>query len=101
MAHMPIFGLTFFGHNSAIFGSIGQKFVMGTQETTIYRLVIRNPSYDAYFFIFGPLLAGNWAWPPLAPLMVWGFQTYQNAGPLGGNFGPTTISKSGFQNFQG
>ena len=42
---MPIFGHTFFGHNSAIFGPIGQKIVMQTQENIIY------PSYDAYFSV--------------------------------------------------
>ena len=27
------------------------------------------------FDFLGPLLAGKWAWPPRAPLMVWGLQT--------------------------
>ena len=45
MARMSIFGYMFFGHNSAIFGPIE----LGTQETIIYRLVVRNLSYDAYF----------------------------------------------------
>ena len=37
------------------------KLLMGTQETIIYRLVVRNPSYNAYFvvLIFWPLLAEN------------------------------------------
>ena len=39
-AYMPIFGHTYFGYNSAIF--------MEAQETIIYRLVMRNPSYKAY-----------------------------------------------------
>ena len=49
-----MFGLTFFG-------PAGLKMFMGTQETNIYRLVVRNPSYYAYFpfLIFGPLLVGN------------------------------------------
>ena len=25
--------------------------------------------------IFGPLFAVKWAWPPRAPLMIWGLQT--------------------------
>ena len=29
MAHMPIFGHTFLGHNSAIFEPVGLKFFMG------------------------------------------------------------------------
>ena len=35
-------GHTFFDHNSAIFRQIRLKFIMETQETIIYRLVIRN-----------------------------------------------------------
>ena len=42
-------GHAFFGHNSAICWLIGLKFSMGSQETIIYRLVVRNSSYDAYF----------------------------------------------------
>ena len=40
-----------YGHNPAIlnFSPIGLKFFMGTQETIIYRLVMRSSSYDAYF----------------------------------------------------
>ena len=33
---MSIFGVTFFGHNSAIFGLIGLTYFVGTQETIIY-----------------------------------------------------------------
>ena len=32
-ARMPIFGHAFSGHNSAIFGPIGLKILMGSQET--------------------------------------------------------------------
>ena len=42
------FPYTFFGHNSAMFRSIGLKFFMVTQETTIYRLVVRNHVFDAF-----------------------------------------------------
>ena len=35
-----------------VFGPIGLKFFMGTQETVIYRLVMRNPSNIAYFSFF-------------------------------------------------
>ena len=52
MACMPIFGHTFFAHNSAIFGPIGLEILMGTQETIIYRLVVRKQNYDAHFYIF-------------------------------------------------
>ena len=37
----------FFGHNSAIFYPISLNFFMLTQETIIYRLVIRNYDFDA------------------------------------------------------
>ena len=47
---MPIFGHTFFGQNSAICGLIEPEIFMGTQETIIYRLPVRNLSYDAYFW---------------------------------------------------
>ena len=37
----------------------------GAQGTIIYRLVMRNQDYEAYFqfSIFRPLLTGKWAWP--------------------------------------
>ena len=37
------------GHNSAIFEPIGLKYFVGAQETFIYRLVMRNQNYGAYF----------------------------------------------------
>ena len=70
MARMPIFAHTFFGCNSAISGPIGLKYLMGVQETMIYRLVMRNLSYDAFIFDFlGHFLrengrAPNSLWPP-------------------------------------
>ena len=36
MVHKPIFGHTFFGHNSAIFRPTGLKIFIGTHETIIY-----------------------------------------------------------------
>ena len=45
MVQKNIFGHTFFGH----FVPIGLKLFVGTQETIINRLVVRNPSYDAYY----------------------------------------------------
>ena len=44
----PYLGICF-GLNSVIFVPIGLKFFMGAQKTIIYRLVMRNPSFDAYF----------------------------------------------------
>ena len=48
---LPIFGHTYFDHDSGIFGPIGLINYMGT---IIYRLVIKNISYDTYssFLIF-------------------------------------------------
>ena len=68
------------------FWPIGLKFFMGTKKAIIYRLVMRNRSYDGYlsFLIFGPLLAGK-----LSGVSKPG----QKVGPLGGPFRPTIISK--------
>ena len=44
-----IYGHTFFDHNLAIFCPIGLKFFLVTQETIIYRLVMRNCDFDAFF----------------------------------------------------
>ena len=50
---MPIFEQTIFGHNSkAIFRQIGLKILIGTLDNIIYPLVMRNPSYDVFFFSF-------------------------------------------------
>ena len=40
---------------------IGLKILMGVQETIIYRLMMRNPSYNAYFsfFIFWATFGGK------------------------------------------
>ena len=38
------------------------------------------------FWFFGPLLAGKWAWPPHAPLMVRGLQTRPKIWPSGWTF---------------
>ena len=75
----PYLGIHFFGH-------IGLTFFLGTQETNIiYRLVVINPGYDAYFsfLIFGTFLAGIWAWQLRARLIVWGLQTRQKSWPTG------------------
>ena len=42
----PYFGIRFF----TIIQPFGLKIFMGTQETIIDRLVMRNPRYDAYFW---------------------------------------------------
>ena len=42
-------GHALFGHDSAIFFPIGLKFLRVTQETIIYRLVMRNHDFDAFF----------------------------------------------------
>ena len=71
MERMPIFGHIFFGHNSAISGPIG------------------------------PLLAGKWAWPPRAPLMVWGLQTQPKRCPTGWTFWANRYLEIMFSKFSG
>ena len=44
---------------------------MGFQKTIIYRLVVRNLSYDAYFLFFGPLFVGKWSPNPAKKLVHW------------------------------
>ena len=56
MARMPIFELTFFGHNSTTSEQIGVKFEgrspsRAAPETIIYQLVMINLSNDAYFSV--------------------------------------------------
>ena len=75
----------------------GLKCLVWAKETIIYRLVMKNPSYEAYF-PFLPLLRENG--PPRTPLMVWGLLFNRKVGPLGEPFGSTVISKLCFQNVQ-
>ena len=42
-------GHTFFYHNSTIFWPIELKILMGTQETNIYRLLMKNHDFDPFF----------------------------------------------------
>ena len=49
MVHMPTFGHTFFGHNSAISGPIWLKIFMGVEETIIYRSVIQVTVLISHF----------------------------------------------------
>ena len=39
--------------NLVIFGPIGLNIFMGTQETIIYQLAVKNPRYDAYITFLG------------------------------------------------
>ena len=81
---MPIFGNTYFSHNSAIlhFGPIGLKIIMGTQETKYYLSIGGEESklwcLCFIFDFFEPLVAGNGR----------GLQKFD---PTDGIFGPTTI----------
>ena len=47
--------------------------------------VMRNLSFHTYFWFqfLGRLLVEKWAWPPLAPLMVWVLQTWPKILPAG------------------
>ena len=45
--------VTIVSHNTTFFGPIGLKLFMGAQESIIYRLAMRYPSYDPYVsFLF-------------------------------------------------
>ena len=81
-ARMSIFDISIWAY---VFWPIGLKVFNGSQENIIYRLVMRNPSYYAYFsfLVFWPLLAGK------CEMCV---KCHRNVGPLGGSFGPTAIS---------
>ena len=67
-----------FGHNSVIFGPIGLKILMRSQETNFYQLMIKNPSYDANF----------------------SFLTRPKRWPTRWNFWANRYSKSCYRNFQ-
>ena len=73
------------------YGSSGDHYLSTCDEKSKFRCL---------FFIFKPILAGRWAWPPRAPLMVLGLQSKPNqkVGPLDGPFGPPAIS---FEIFRG
>lgn len=62
LGYMTIIGHSFHGDYSLAFGSIMVKLCREDQPTIFYRLVMRTPSYDAYFqiLIFGPL--GTFSW---------------------------------------
>ena len=76
---------------------------MGTQDTIIYRLVMRNHSFGPYlsFSIFGPYVGPKMGVAPRPPILVGGLKTQPKVDPLGAPFGYTIISKSCFRFFWG
>ena len=80
---MPIYGHTFFGHNSAIFWLIKLKFRMVTQETIIYRLTMRNKGYGHIFdiWIFGPLFGPKKGVAPHSAIRVLDLKTQPKSWP--------------------
>ena len=72
---------------------------MVTHETIIYRLVMKNNDFDAFFeksYFWrenGRGRHGGAKWSGAS-------RPDQKVGPLGGTFGPTIISKTRFQKFQ-
>ena len=85
-----------------IFWLIGLKVFMGTQETIIYRLVVRNLSYDAYFSVlifWGKM--GVATTRPHAPLIFWGLQTQSKSWPTGWTFWANRYLKIMFSKFSG
>ena len=97
-ANYSIYGHTFFGHNSAIFGTIGLKFFMGTQVTIIYRLLFRNQCFGPYLPIsilrvhFGGKM-GVVAYPAPLGLAPQFPKPEQKVGQRWVPFGSTIISK--------
>ena len=89
-----IYGHTFFGHNLAIFCLIGLIFLV-TQETIIYRLVMRNHDFNAFLekFIF---LWENGRGRHRDSKGSGASSPDQKFGPLGKLFGSTAISKTCF-----
>ena len=70
--HAQFFCIRFFNvfcHNSAAFYTNCADFFIGAQETFIYRLVLRNPSYAVSFpFLnFWVTFGGKWSCPRHAP----------------------------------
>ena len=63
MAIISYMGIRFLAITRPYFVQLVWNFSMVTQETIIYRLVIRNHDFYAFLkkYIF---LAGKWAWPP-------------------------------------
>ena len=53
MARMRIFGYAFIGHYLAIFGPVGLKFFIWTQETNIYQLVLETKIMMLIFHFLG------------------------------------------------
>ena len=72
------YGHTFFGHNSSIFLSNRAAFFLVTQETIIYRLMMRNHDFDAFLekIVF---LVGQ----PLSLKLV--FNKFESETPLKGS----------------
>ena len=102
MSHTSIFGHTYFGHKSAIFGAIGLKILLGTQETIIYRLVMRNLNYDLFFVLDFWATNGGKIGVAItrAPNGLGRPNSTKKIGPLGELFGLAHISKTCFRNFQ-
>ena len=104
---MPHLGIRFLAITQAYLRPIGLKFFMGAHETIIYQLLMRNPSYNAYF-PFLIFVSHFWwenlhcAWPPYVPLM--GFSKInQKVGPLdtGWNFLVNCYLEIVFSKFSG
>ena len=74
---------------------------MGAQDTIIYRLVMRNLSYDAYFWFLMFWATFGWKMGVVTTRAPGASKTDQKVVQLGGPFRPTAISKSCFRNFQG
>ena len=82
-----VFGHTFFGHYSAIFGAIIMKFFMEAQKT------LKNPWYHAFYFdSFVPF------WRKSGNCHHWGFESNQKVDLPVRPFRSTIVSKSWSKN---
>ena len=97
-----IYGHTFFGYNSAICCLIGQKLFLVTQETIIYRLVMRNHECDAFLkkilFLAGKMGVATTVVPK--PKGFGALRPNQKVGPLGEPFGSIVNLETCFQKFE-
>ena len=97
-----IFGYTFFGHNSVIFGQAGWIFLLELRRLLSvdwrWEIMILIVSFEkkSYF------CWGKWALPRRWCQRVWGLKTQPKSWPtaLGGLLGSTIISKRRFQKFR-
>ena len=101
----PYLGIRFLVITQPFLGQLGWKLVWELRRLLFidwwWNFLVMMLIFS--FWFFGPLFyfAGKWAWPPSAPLVIWGLQTRKKRGPnITWNFGSTTISNHVFEIFR-